>query len=118
MIPSNAKIHSQEHIDKIVKSIKEFGFKQPILITTDNFIIAGHGRYAAGEKLLLSLLCNILMGAHDEPPSLQELGIEKIQLQRWQNIASIPEEVFEDHIKEVLEAILKRKLYFWSLWSL
>jgi len=49
MLPSNAKIHSQEHIDKIVKSIKEFGFKQPILITTDNFIIAGHGRITQDE---------------------------------------------------------------------
>jgi len=51
MLPSNAKIHSQKHIDKIVKSIKEFGFKQLILITTDSFIIAGHCRYAVGKKL-------------------------------------------------------------------
>ena len=51
MFPSNAKIHSQKHIDKIVKSIKEFGFKQLILITTDSFIIAGHYRYTVGKKL-------------------------------------------------------------------
>ncbi|MCX6383166.1 MAG: ParB N-terminal domain-containing protein [Actinobacteria bacterium] len=51
MLPSNAKTHSQKHIDKIVKSIKEFGFKQLILITTDSFIIAGHGRYKVGKKL-------------------------------------------------------------------
>ena len=44
MLPSNAKIRSQNHIDKIVKSIKEFGFKQLILKTTDSFIIAGHYR--------------------------------------------------------------------------
>ena len=44
MLPSNANIHSQEHIYKIAKSIKEFGFKQLILVTTDSFIIAGHYR--------------------------------------------------------------------------
>ena len=50
MLPSNAKIHSQKHIDKIVKSIKEFGFKQLTLITTDSFIIAGHCRYTVGKS--------------------------------------------------------------------
>ena len=56
MLPSNAKIHSQKHIDKIVKSIKEFGFKQLILITTDSFIIAGHSRYMVGKKLGFAVL--------------------------------------------------------------
>jgi hypothetical protein len=51
MLPSNTKIHSQKHIDKIVRSIKEFGFKQLILITMDSFIIAGHCRYTVGKKL-------------------------------------------------------------------
>jgi len=51
MLPSNDKIHSRQHIDKIAKSIKEFGFKQLTLITTDSFIIAGHCRYTVGKKL-------------------------------------------------------------------
>lgn len=31
-------------------------------------------------------------------PKLEDLGIEKIQSSRWQNIASIPEEEFEKEI--------------------
>lgn len=34
------------------------------------------------------------------PPTLEELGIEKMQSSRWQTIASLPVEVFEEHITE------------------
>lgn len=47
----NNKIHTESQIKRIAGSIKEFGFKNPILITTDNVIIAGHGRILAAEKL-------------------------------------------------------------------
>lgn len=39
-----------------------------------------------------------------EPPTLSELGIEKMQSHRWQLIASIPEEVFEEKIVETMNA--------------
>ena len=47
----NPKQHPAEQIDKIVKSITEFGFLVPILIDADNSIIAGHGRHMAARKL-------------------------------------------------------------------
>jgi ParB family chromosome partitioning protein len=47
---NNAKLHSEEQIDLIVASIKEFGFINPVLIDKDNVIIAGHGRLAAAKK--------------------------------------------------------------------
>ncbi len=34
------------------------------------------------------------------PPTLTELGIEKMQSSRWQMVASVPEDVFEEHINE------------------
>ena len=34
-------------------------------------------------------------------PSLAELGISKTQSWRWQAIASVPDEAFEDHIASV-----------------
>ncbi|WP_304576326.1 ParB N-terminal domain-containing protein [uncultured Clostridium sp.] len=38
-------------VDKVAESIKEFGFKVPIIIDKDNIIIAGHTRYKAAKKL-------------------------------------------------------------------
>ncbi len=40
-------------IDKVVESIKEFGFKVPIVVDKNNVIIAGHTRYKAAQKLEL-----------------------------------------------------------------
>ena len=37
-------------IDKVAKSIKEFGFKVPIIIDKNNIIVAGHTRYSAAKK--------------------------------------------------------------------
>ena len=47
----NARTHSAEQVDKIAKSIKEFGFINPVLIDGDFGIIAGHGRVEGAKKL-------------------------------------------------------------------
>lgn len=47
----NARKHSDEQISKIVNSITEFGWTNPILIDGDNGIIAGHGRLMAAIRL-------------------------------------------------------------------
>lgn len=46
----NPKTHPEEQVDKIARSIEEFGFLVPILIDADNSIIAGHGRLMAARK--------------------------------------------------------------------
>ena len=38
-------------VDAVAASIKEFGFKVPIVIDTDGEIIAGHTRLKAAQKL-------------------------------------------------------------------
>jgi ParB-like chromosome segregation protein Spo0J len=42
-------------VDKVAESIKEFGFKVPIIVDKDNVIIAGHTRYKAAVKLGLEI---------------------------------------------------------------
>ena len=49
----NNKIHDEQQIKKIAKSIKELWFRAPILIDENNIILAGHGRLAAAKKLKL-----------------------------------------------------------------
>ena len=54
----NAKKHDEAQVAKIAGSIREFGFNNPVLIDTDNGIIAGHGRVMAAQKLgLASVPC-------------------------------------------------------------
>lgn len=48
---NNAKLHPQEQIDQIKKSITEFGMNDPIAICKDNIIIEGHGRLIACEQI-------------------------------------------------------------------
>ena len=48
---NNARTHTDEHVEQIAKSIQEFGFTNPVLIDSDNGILAGHGRVKAGTKL-------------------------------------------------------------------
>ena len=47
----NSRTHSKEQIDQIIKSINEFGWTNPILISEKNDIIAGHGRVLAAQKI-------------------------------------------------------------------
>ena len=49
----NNKIHDEQQIKKIAKSIKELWFRAPILIDENNIILAGHWRLAAAKKLKL-----------------------------------------------------------------
>ena len=54
----NARTHSEEQIQKIAESIREFGFLNPILIDENYMIIAGHGRLLGAKKLgLLGVPC-------------------------------------------------------------
>ena len=47
----NAKRHTKKQIEQIKKSIKDFGFNDPIAIDENNMIIEGHGRYEALKQL-------------------------------------------------------------------
>jgi len=47
----NARTHSEEQVNQIAASIREFGFTNPILVDEDNGLIAGHGRLQAAIKL-------------------------------------------------------------------
>lgn len=47
----NAKLHPDDQVQFIANSIKEFGWKQPIVLDKDNVIVIGHGRFLAAKKL-------------------------------------------------------------------
>jgi DNA modification methylase len=49
--PGNARRHSKKQVQQIADSIKRFGFTNPILVSDQNEIIAGHGRLMAARQL-------------------------------------------------------------------
>ena len=66
---NNSRTHTQYQISQIANSIKKFGFTNPILIDSNNTIIAGHGRLEA-VKLL----------GHEEVPCIAITGLSKSQI--------------------------------------
>jgi len=60
----NARLHDDDQIAQLMKSIEQFGFTVPILIDENKMVIAGHGRLEAlkrlGHKLAPVILINHL----------------------------------------------------------
>jgi DNA modification methylase len=50
----NARKITQAAVDKVAASIKEFGFRQPIVVDKEDVIIVGHVRLRAAKKLGLA----------------------------------------------------------------
>lgn len=59
---NNPRQHSEAQLDRLVRSIKEFGFTNPILIDDDCNVIAGHGRLMAAELMGLAQVPTITLG--------------------------------------------------------
>ena len=62
----NAKIHSEYQLDLISRSIKEFGFINPVLIDENKNVIAGHGRIEAAKLLGMKEVPTITIGGLTE----------------------------------------------------
>tara|TARA_R110000822_G_scaffold13977_1_gene49266 strand:- start:1061 stop:2257 length:1197 start_codon:yes stop_codon:yes gene_type:complete len=65
---NNSRTHSDQQVQQVAASIKEFGFTNPILIDEDRGIIAGHGRLQAAQ----------MMGM-DEVPTITLEGLTEAQ---------------------------------------
>src|SRR6266403_753696 len=50
----NARTHNEEQVAQIAASIREWGWTNPVLVTEDGTIIAGHGRVLAARKLRIA----------------------------------------------------------------
>lgn len=58
----NSRTHSDDQVQQIAASIREFGFTNPILISETDDIIAGHGRLLAAQLLKIKKVPCIRLG--------------------------------------------------------
>ena len=92
-----AEIHPYENnprindgaIAAVTNSIREFGFRVPIIISADNEIIAGHTRYAAANALNFDVVPCIV--AEDLSPekirAFRVVDNKTAELSEWDNAA-------------------------------
>jgi len=79
--PRNARTHPKRQIEQLVRSIKAFGFTNPILIDEANVLIAGHGRLRAAKDIGLEEVPTItLEGLSQAQKKALRLADNKIAL--------------------------------------
>jgi site-specific DNA-methyltransferase (adenine-specific) len=79
----NAKKHPKKQIEQVAKSIKEFGFNQPIVVDKDNVIIVGHGRYEASKYLKLKEVPVFIADLTEEQAKSYRLADNKLNESDW-----------------------------------
>ncbi|UAN43851.1 ParB N-terminal domain-containing protein [Serratia sp. JSRIV001] len=83
----NARTHSTEQVEKIIGSIKKYGWTNPILLDESGQVIAGHGRLLAAEKIGFDPVPTItLLGLTDAEKKAYRLADNKLPLDAgWDN---------------------------------
>ncbi|PXW42065.1 ParB-like nuclease family protein [Klebsiella oxytoca] len=77
----NARIHTEEQVKQIIRSIQKFGWTNPILIDERGEIIAGQGRIMAADGLAIDQVpCIVLDGLSDAQKKAYRLADNKIPL--------------------------------------
>lgn len=84
---------NDDAVEPLVKSIKEFGFKVPIIVDKDNVIVAGHTRYKASLELnLKEVPCIIADDLTKEQIKAFRLADNKVSdYSIWNNVALLDE---------------------------
>ena len=93
----NARVHTEDQVNKIAESIKQFGFLTPCIIDRENNIIAGHGRKMAAEKLgLQTVPCVYIDDLTEEQRRAYILADNRLtELGGWDD------EILEQELREI-----------------
>lgn len=78
----NAKRHSKKQIEKIKRSIIDFGFNDPIALDENNMIIEGHGRFEALKQIgYTNVECIRLTNLSEEQKKAYILAHNKLNME-------------------------------------
>lgn len=91
---------NDDAVENVANSIKEFGFKVPIVIDKDNVIVAGHTRYKASMELgLKEVPCIVADDLNEEQVKAFRLADNKVSEKASWNYELLDLEL--DDIKEL-----------------
>ena len=96
--------HNENAVEAVKNSIQEFGFKVPMVVTSDGTIVAGHTRYAAAILLgMEEVPCVIADDLTDEQIRAFRLVDNKTaELSKW-NMAQL-----EQELKDLLDVDMEQ----------
>lgn len=95
--PRNARKHPKAQIAEIAGSIAAFGFANPVLVTPEGEMIAGHGRLAAAKQLgMTEVPVIVIAGLSDQQKRELMLADNRIALN-----AGWDREMLERELKEL-----------------
>ena len=97
---NNAKIHGKDQIEKLKRSIEEFGFLNPCLVDRDYNLIAGHGRVMAAQELGWETVpCVFVEGLTEEQRKAYILADNRLaELATWDDV------IVQNELTELLDA--------------
>jgi len=94
----NAKTHPEEQVQLIANSIKEFGFRTPIVVDENFVIIQGHGRRLASLSLGLNTVpCIIADELSKEQVKMLRLADNKVAESEWD------EDILDFELSDLME---------------
>lgn len=93
---NNARTHSDEQIEQIARSIREFGWTNPVLIDQNDTIVAGHGRVLAARRLgIHTVPCLRLEFMDEEQKRAYVLADNQLALKAGWDFSLLREELFD-----------------------
>lgn len=87
---NNARTHSKKQVAQIARSIERFGFTNPVLVSDDLEIIAGHGRVEAAKQLGLKTVPTLALrrARREVVPAVRKLVLWRVEKERCTRLAT------------------------------
>ena len=95
--------HNEEAIPYVMNSIKEFGFKNPIIIDKNNVIIAGHTRLESAKRLGMKEVPII----HADDLTEEQVKAFRLADNKVSEQASWNFELLDEELKDIIDIDMK-----------
>ena len=89
-------------VEKVAKSILEFGFNQPLVLDADNTIVVGHTRWKAAKKLNLTKVPVLYMPPDIDPDRVKAYRIADNKLNE---LADWDEDLLIKELQDITDSI-------------